>query len=412
MTLRIDLNSTDFSGGTAEYFDPVNPFSAWGVPTAVAAVSGEIAEFTGVTAGSLVSLRISDSGNELLRTGIQPTTEVGEADGTTFEMNYMTLELAGQEIDFSELENGLGLPISEDGVELTSINLTRSGQHLVATGGALIDTGILGLLGGTYTYEFELVRSTSAMSSRLLSVETVDIDVNIAGAGWIINSLINLVLDLFEGKVGGLIEDFINDAIDDEVTQRLEEDGQGIDNVQTTVQTITVGTSAVTLDVLAAFPLANLGCIALPTSGSVRVRDAKQLRQLRRMRSAVLKGNPRGDSYIRLMRRHGPEMVQIVRKNRDLLKKLDQVIESGLNDFSEDSPESGKLSKKSAALGREFAAELKERAKPRLRRAIELAEIDIDEFVDTPVREVLDRSSKEFAELAKKQPRRPRRRNR
>ena len=107
------------------------------------------------------------------------------------------------------------------------------------------------------------------------------------------------------------------------------------------------------------------------------------------------------------MKRHGPELAAIVRKDRDLLKRFDGLVNAGLEDFDEDHPGDGVLKKRTATTAQALAAQFREKASPRLRRAIDAHVGDIDDFVGKPVAQVFAESTAKAAEIAKANPPKP-----
>lgn len=410
MTYRIGVLSLDpdFEGSTAEHFEPGSFLTSFDIFSEVDAMNNGVAEFSS-NPGDEICVRLRATNGSVLRTGVRDAGDVGEMDGSVLELPYL-IQPISEEVLYTDLTSGLPLPMTINDLTLSSLTLGRSGQNFVATGTAIYDAGFLGNVTGTLTYEFQLVPVTAAASDALLRVETIDVNVNFSGVvGWLVNAVINLLIDLFEDRIGNELEDVIMDQIDVAIQDALDDAGDVPDHIQVTVQDVTLDGSGATIDALVAVPARSVDCPFEVANGSVKFRKRDQLRKLRRMRSQVLSGNPRGETYIALMRRHGRELARIMRRNPELLKEFDALIAAGLEHFDEERPGDGRLGKRTANRARSLAAKVQAEARPELARAIERTLPDLDDFTGKSVAKVLDDSAAELAKVADKRPSRRRR---
>ena len=295
MTIRVGVLSLDseFIAGTAMYFEPLGPSAIFGVPTDTDSMADGVGEFQ-LNVSAYICATIQATNGDVLRTGIQSASVVGEMDGNVLELPYVIYPVT-EVLSFSDLASEIP-PISEGGLTATNIGVTRRGDNLLASG----DVSVAGI-NGTFTYEFRLVAITSAMSASILQVETVEIDLNLSGVlGWLVNGYIDVLLSIMEDPISVVLEAQVQTQIDQSVAERLADEGPIPDGVQTTVQSVVLSASDVTVNALVAVPARAIDCPFTVADGSVKIRRGEQLRKLRRMRRKVLMGNPRGDIYIAL----------------------------------------------------------------------------------------------------------------
>jgi hypothetical protein len=166
---------------------------------------------------------------------------------------------------------------------------------------------------------------------------------------------------------------------------------QGVtDDVTITVRDVTINpATGVTIDAFALLVTDNL-CPATLTSGSLRRRPRKQVRKMRLMRDNVLQKHLQGRAYVGAFESHKRELLQILVQNPRLLKQLDEVVELGLKDFREKSPNKGVLSQKTAARMVRLMQETSETASPELRVVLNSLAPEVKTFTGRPVVEVLD----------------------
>jgi hypothetical protein len=344
-----------------------------------------------------------DGNRTFLRTGFQ-AHDIGEISGSDFSASILVMHITDANdttIMIADLEDSIALPISEEELTVNTLNLSSAGGNLQANGSGTYDAGIAGNIAVNYTYDFSLDPVTSALSSRVVDVETVSTSVTGAQGGllgWLINGIVNLITLLFKGTIAARIEDSVQAQVDAAVAAAFAAAGAP-DEAMATVRSVTINTDSVVIDPWVSIPLAAIDCGALLSSGSIKIRDRKQLRKMRRMRDRVLRYTPQGHVYIKLLKRHSPELVRILARRPRLLKQVDRLVKQGLAEFSEERPEDGVLTAETAKMGKELMQQLAKEASPNLRRTIEMTLPDVDQFVNTPVRKVLDRNTEALRKL-------------
>jgi hypothetical protein len=401
MTMEFILTSSAYDGMIVELHDALFPFP---IPMGIGVISNGSITFN-VNPFISFALRIQD-GTTVLRSGVQPLT-IGEVDASgDFSVTYLVMHITDpNDTVFStgDLAAGMSLPIVESGLTVSTLNLATSGGNLVASGTGSYDAGILGNIPINYTYTFTMEPNITATSSRLLNVVTVSSSVTGAAGGlfgWLVNAIVGFLTIMFHGTIADRIESTVQAQVDDEIEAQMSASGAPSE-AQATLQSVTISSGDVTVDPLVMIPLSAISCPFFLTSGSIRMRDRGQLRKLRAMRDNALKGMPQGDAYIAILQRHGPELVRLFSKNPELLKMADALIKRGLEDFQEDAPEKGVLSKESARAAQELFRTLakQEGCSRELRATIERSLPEIEDFIDKPVSRVLKESSEGLRKL-------------
>ena len=406
MAMEFVFSSSDYDGMTAELYNAtvVFPFP---IPVAFATVSNGRVSFA-VSAFNDFALRVQD-GTTFLRSGVQELS-LGEVDSNgDFSITYLVMRLtdpADTVISTATLAGGISLPISQDGLTVSTMTLSTVGGNMRATGSASYSAGILGTIPVNYTYDFSLEPVTSALSSRLINVETVNTSVTGAVGGllgWIVNIIVSIIALIFKGRIADSSEDEVQNQVDEAVENQFASSGAP-DGTMATLRSVSVSGGNITIEPFVLVPLAALGCPFMISSGSIKVRDRRQLRKLRAMRDRALSRSPQGEAYIALLRQHAPELVRLLAANPRLLKQADALIRRGLEEFDEEAPEKGVLSKESATAAKELMKALAsdKNASRDLRQTIERTLPDVDEFTGRPVREVLESSNEKLRKLTGK----------
>jgi hypothetical protein len=128
-------------------------------------------------------------------------------------------------------------------------------------------------------------------------------------------------------------------------------------------------------------------CPADLRSGSIRIREASEKVELRRIRDTVLKGTFHGKGYLAALQNHKPEIIRIIASNPAVLKSMDRLLDAVRIDFAEGM--AGKLSKTTAACGKQFLAALSGKAGPRLTAVCGGIAEDLDALSGKEVRPLL-----------------------
>ena len=398
MTTTINFFSSEFDGMTAELHSPTMPL----LPIAVTTISGGAATFNNVL--PLFAVRIRDGGDTVLRTGVQ-TQAVGETDNNgNFSASFLVMRITDTDdtnIPLSDLESNISLPMVEDEVSVNTLTLATVGSDVRASGSGSYDAGIFGDIPFTYTYDFDLDPVTSALSSRVISVESMNTSVTGSQGGllgWLVNLLVNFMTWVFSAKIEEQIETIVQDRVDQAVADAFQD---APDGSMATLLSVNETGGQVVIEPVVSIPLANLDCVSLITNGSVKVRPLAQLRRLRLMRDKVLRNSPQGRAYIELFKRHSPELIHLLTRRPKLLKRVDRLIERGLKEFSDENPQEGKLSAETAQLAIRVMQALAREGSPQLRRTLELAIPDVKTFVGRPVRVVLEENQKQLVSARK-----------
>ena len=407
MSTNITFTTSDFDGLTAEMYDAsFSPFLMG--PDATATISNGRASFN-INPPNPFAVRVTD-GRAFLRTGFL-TQAVGEIDANgDFGASFLAMHLtdpADTTITLATLAAGISVPITEGALTVTSLALAtavRSGvRNLRATGAGTYAAGFLGNIPIAYTYDFKLSPIGSALSSRVIDVDTVSTTVTGTSGGllgWIVNAVVSLIGILFNGTISDQIEASVQEQVNTAVDDSFASAGAPPEAFAT-VRSVTVNPANVVIDPWVSIPLSALDCASLISSGSVRVRDPQQLRKLRAMRDNALRGAPQGEVYIELLRQHSPELLRILAANPRLLKRVDELVKRGLSEYDESAPGKGQLSGETAKMGLALMGDVAELSSPELRRTLELAQEDVQQFVGRPVSAVLEENTAVAGKLAR-----------
>ena len=408
MSTNITFTTSDFDGLTAEIYDAsFSPFMMG--PDATTTINNGRASFN-INPPNPFAVRVTD-GRAFLRTGFL-TQAVGDVDangdfGASFLVMHLT-DPADTTITLATLAAGISVPITEGALTVTSLALATavSGgvRNLRATGAGTYAAGFLGNIPVAYTYNFRLSPIGSALSSRVIDVDTVSTTVTGASGGllgWIVNAIVSLIGILFNGTISDQIEASVQAQVNTAVDNAFASAGAPSEAFAT-VRTVTVNPANVVIDPWVSIPLSALDCASLISSGSVKVRDPKQVRKLRAMRDKALRGTPQGEVYVDLLRQHSPELLRILAANPRLLKGVDEVVKRGLAEYDEEAPGKGQLTGETAKMGLALMGDVAELSSPELRQTLEMAMKDVDQFVKQPVSKVLDDNTEAARKLARK----------
>ncbi len=392
MTMEFVLSNSDYNGMSAALYNATTPFA---IPVAVGSVNNQRVTFS-VPAFNNFALRLADS-NTVLRSGVQQLS-IGSVDASgDFSVTYLVLRPASPVISAASLAASMALPIVDGDLTLNTMALATVGGNLRASGTATYRAGLLGNIPFNFTYDFSLAPVTAVLSSRLLNVVTINVSITLAVGGlfgWLINAIISLLTAMFQGRIADRIEGTVQARVDAEINSQMSSSGVPA-TAQATLRSVTMSGGNVTVEPFVMLPLSAIGCPAQLSSGSIALRDRGQVRKMHAMRERALKGAPQGEAYIMLLRQHAPELVQLLAADPKLLSQVDALVKRGLEDFDESAPERGVLSKESARAATELLRSLmaQERCSPALRATIERTLPEIEQFVDRPVRVVLDENS-------------------
>jgi hypothetical protein len=403
MSVTISFSTDLFDGLTAELYDTAfSPFSF--APDATDTVNNGRATFN-LTPPNPFALRIADSGTGVARSGFL-TLDAGEVDAAgDFNITFLVMRItdpADTTINPTTLTAGI-TPLTEGALTVTTLVVAPAPPNLRATGTGTYNAGILGNIPITFTYDFSLSPVGHALSSRVIDVDTVSTTVTGTSGGllgFLVNAIVNLIGVLFNGTIADQIEDAVQEEVDQAVADAFAA-ANAPPEAFATLRSVVVNATSVVIDPFVLIPLSALDCGALVSSGSVQIRDAGQLRKLRMMRDTVLRGTPQGEAYIALFRQHSPEVIRILAMNPRLLKQVDLLVEQGLTEYSEEAPGKGHLSPGTAKLGKEVLQKIAEAGSLQLRRTIEMALEDVDQFVERPVSDVLEENTAAVRKLVR-----------
>lgn len=399
MSTEIVFSTRDFDGLTAELYDTsFSPFLF--APDATDTISNGRATFN-ISPPNPFAVRVANGG-AFLRTGFLPL-DVGEVDSNgDFSASFLVMRItdpADTTLTLATLGAGISLPISEGAMTVTSLALatavTNGTRHLRATGAGTYAAGFLGNIPFTYTYDFSLSPVSNALSSRVIDVDTVATTVTGSSGGllgWLVNAIVNLIGVLFNGKISDQIEESVQEQVNTAVDNAFASAGAP-DEAFATVRSVTVNPANVVIDPWVSIPMSALDCASLISSGSVKVRDAAELRKLRLMRDKALRGTPQGEAYIALLQQHSAELLRLLAARPRLLKEVDALVKEGLADFDDEAPGKGRMSKGTAKRATAVLQVIAESGSPALRRTAELALQDMEQFVGRPVGEVLEENT-------------------
>ncbi len=391
MSMHIDFLARSFDGATAELYSTAMPWA----PLQSVPIQDGVARFT--SNAPQFAVRIRNGGHTLLRTGLQNHL-VGSSDSSgTFVarfVGYRPTSASDTTLALSTLTAGIQLPLVQNGLTVTALSLATVAGNIRATGSGHFVAGVLGTVPFDFTYTFDLVPDTGALSTRLVTVQTIDASIVGTSSGglmaWIRNWIITYITIMFNSLVALMIEATVQAQVDAAVQQAFSEASAPAGSMAT-LQSISQTGGAVVIDPMISIPFVSIDCASMVTGGSVQLRSPRQIKKLRRMRDMVLRRFPQGEAYIELFKHHSPELLGLFARRPELLAGVDKVIERGLREFDEDTPEAGVLSDETAGLVERLFERLAREASPSLRRSIELATPDVRAFVGVPVKQTFER---------------------
>jgi hypothetical protein len=400
-TTTVKLNSNDYDGATAELYDasaPPMPFLPVAIPIAAVKVANAQMTFP-VAAPAAWAIRVRD-GDTLLRSGVRGQS-VGQLDGSDFTANFLALRITDQDqttLSFADLQDEIELPIVEDELTITSLSLSATGGHVRATGAGTYQAAIVGAVPIAYTYDFALNPVTAPLSTRLMDVTTEDVSVvGTAGgiSGWMLNLVVGLVTFLFQGRIADELRSAVQARVDEAVGAQLS-GSQVPAGTSAHLRTISVSSSGVKVDPHVLVPMSTFTCPIAFVAGPTAVGATGQLPALRAMRDQVLARHVRGQAYVALLERHGPELVRLLADDAELRRAADQVIAAGLRDFDPRAPARGTLRPETADAATRLMEAAARRASPTLRTVLRSTIGEVREFVGRPVESVLADSTRQL----------------
>lgn len=403
MSMEFNFLTSEFDGDTAELHSPVLPFSLVAVDT----ISGGIASF-GANLPDF-AVRIVSGGSTVLRTGVLDTS-IGDVDTSgDFSASFLTMRLTDPDdtvLAVSDLEASITLPIIEGDMTITAMNLATVGGDIRATGSGSYAAGFLGDVPFDFTYDFDLDPVGSALSTRVIEVETMSTSVvGTAGGllGWILNMLVGLIAFVFKGTIEDEIEDAVQERVDAAVDDAFTAAGAPA-GAMATLLSVSESSGDVTIDPMVCIPLSQIDCASLISSGSVRVRSRAELRKLRLMRDRVLLDQPQGKAYVILLRRHSREIIRLLVDDPKLLRRVDELVARGLDEFDSKDPAAGVMSARTADAARSIMKRLAAKGSRELRAVIEQTLPEVDGFVGRPVEDAFRQSGDLVRKIAQDRP--------
>ena len=312
--------------------------------------------FNGVSAtagaANLAFCVLGESGMPIWRSGPVDAT----MDNQFFILNPTDLEAAaGHPLQFPPAAFASlapTLPLISGSTTVRSISGVAPGNGTISLAGTGVSTEFLGMaMAIKFTYVFSLQPSVQHPdASLLLDVQTTKLDVqsdNGTWFGWLINPVVNLLLDAFRpasGPVQANIQDLINSAMQSAVAAKSPVLG-----TTGAVQQVSVDpTNGIMVQAWAGVPLGSM-CCGTVCSGSVKVRPVEQIAHLRAIRDNLLVKSPEGFAYACFIRDNNRQIMGLLVDHADLLAATDAVVARVLEDFTAEAPERGVLSSPSAA---------------------------------------------------------------
>jgi hypothetical protein len=194
-----------------------------------------------------------------------------------------------------------------------------------------------------YTYRFTLSPYRSIhQPTRLFTItpETAYIEPTATGFwGGVVNFLVSFLLGFFRDNIRSTLESAVQSSLDASLaTWLLTGEARTV-----TLAEVKTNPDGVTVDGLAWVRVVDT-CACAPSSGSIRLRPPKQMRQLRLIEMRVLRGTVQGEAYLALLRRYNRELIELFITQPELLRSLDVAIARLLQDFKGGDLRKGKVS--------------------------------------------------------------------
>jgi hypothetical protein len=341
------------------------------------------------------AIRMSTARSVFLRSGIRGL-DSGTVDETTGDFTSAYIVIGPRVVERApDLLNDLlpDLPITTNDdhgnteLRVNTLNLSINNSLLNVAGKA---TYLQIPLGGDvrFSYSFRLKPYLDVLNTdRILDVETIEADVRSAAGGplgFLINIFSDFLIWVFKRYIIDSIENSIQEEMDTAIREMLADEG-AVEGATASVLSVVIDESnGIVVRAYAAVD-GRTTCAGVPTSGSIRARSKDQLQRLRAMREKVMKNTPRGEAYLRMLRRHNAELVYLLTTHPDLLKQMDLVIDTGLKDFTLARPDEGVMSMTTAREAIQLLRMVTEVASSDLSVLLRGLIPEIKELVGTPV---------------------------
>lgn len=412
MTMKLWFYGLNLNGTTAELFR-VEPDSNGDLAAQLlerAPVTEGAVAFTPTAPPPSFAIRIGDPTVTFARTGGRgPESGFIEAGTGEWRSAYWAVEADPSPVVTQDYINShppefpqtFPLPENRGSVRIENMLVGVEDIRIVATG----DANYLGPLRRAvplpfrYRYEFRLAPNNDPLHVEwLLNVETIHVELqgpNVPVLHEVVSFILGIIVAFFRDEITSGIQNQVEGEVREMVAAQLSADSN-LQDVIVTIEGITLSAAEGIVLRAAGTLNANKTCASVPTSGAARPlpipprpRPRAQMNKLRLMRDAVLKGTPRGDGYLRLLKKHNAELVQLLLMHPDLLRQADKVIRLGLKDYDLNAPERGVLSPATAQEGVALLEMVQKAGSKKLAAAIRPLIPEVRDYVGRPVGKAL-----------------------
>jgi hypothetical protein len=290
------------------------------------------------------------------------------------------------------------LPITNADTTITTLSLALRNGFIRATG-----TGskvvFLGSMGFSYVYDFAIDPVTNVSRiNELVEVRTIAMTVTgsngglLGGIANLIIGAVNLLLNsMLANQFRTAIQTAVTNAVNNAISAETPPKGTTI-----TAETVIITTAAMTIQAFGGISFEDL-CSSNATFGSIKLRPIGQVNQLRAIRNELLSNNAYGKKYVDLFYKNNRELMRLLIKSPELLKKADKAVAGALKDFKQQEIAKGILSKATAdAVLNAFEIIKKLGCSNELLHTLVALEPDVKALTNKNISDLLQKSSKGF----------------